>query len=198
MSSKITEILTFLGIIAFVVLLSLKLSSQITSWPLVFLPLYIIIGLNTLYMIKYELLLVGHRDYIDKNFDSSLLEGLEVFSPLSKPNKNKESEPEHTPSTNILTAARSVFGRVITWVVFLVLSLEIVLVAAFLSTDSLPLYSIFIIPYISTFIGCAISMYFNSACFCCCATGSVDDDDDSAMTSVITMILSILSSISFF
>ena len=48
--ANILEILSLFGILSFTVLLSLKLSSFFISWKLIFLPLFIILILNTLFM----------------------------------------------------------------------------------------------------------------------------------------------------
>ena len=80
-SSRTIEVLALLGLISFVVLLSLKISSSlIISWPFVFLPLYIILGLTTLYLIKFEVFNLQHHDDLEWDDDFKFLTGASVCS----------------------------------------------------------------------------------------------------------------------
>ena len=72
----------------------------------------------------------------------------------------------------------SLFGRFATWSLYLTVSLEIILISLYLSLDSLPLYSIFILFYVLGIVAIL------TTCACClAAAGSLDSDDDDSSTS---------------
>ena len=59
----------------------------------------------------------------------------------------------HTSISTILTSASSQIGRLITWTLFSILFIEIVLIASYVEGNKIPLYGIFILPYFVPFIG---------------------------------------------
>lgn len=161
------EILTCFALITFVALLSEKVRSvAFVSWHIVFLPLYIVLALHLLFMVSYSFL-----EFFHSNEDR-----LEFYWNVRKiPGQRK------TPTPFMLTHYHSIFGRLVTWALFLLGSIWIVLVAFYLESKPFPLHTIFIIPYIliggMTIVSCAIPCVI-----LCCYPPTEDNDSEWEIT----------------